>query len=56
MEKIPKMSGVFRGNCCQICRNITQKTPDKNSLTDRCFSGKSAANSDNQKKHLTKLQ
>ena len=38
MEKIPKMSGVLRGNCCETCRNIPQKTPmngftKKNSLT-----------------------
>ena len=38
MEKIPKMSGVLRGNCCETCRNIPQKTHmngfiKKNSLT-----------------------
>ena len=38
MEKIPKMSGVLRGNCCETCRNIPQKAPMKkftmkNSLT-----------------------
>ena len=35
---LPKMSGVLRGNCCETCRNIFQKTPmngftKKNSLT-----------------------
>ena len=29
MEKIPKMDGVLRGNCCQTCRNIPLKTPMK---------------------------
>ena len=29
MQKIPKMSGVLRGNCCETCRNIPQKTPLK---------------------------
>ena len=38
MEKILKMSGVLRSNCCETCRNIPQKTPvkefiKKNSLT-----------------------
>ena len=38
MEKIPEMSGVLRGNCCEICHNIPQKTPmdeftKKDSLT-----------------------
>ena len=38
MEKIPKMSVVLRGNCCETCRNIPQKTSmkkftRKNSLT-----------------------
>ena len=28
MEKIPKMSGVLRGNCFETC-NIPQKTPMK---------------------------
>ena len=32
MQKIPKMSVVFRGNCCETCRNIPQKTP-MNGLT-----------------------
>ena len=50
------MSGVFRGNCCQSCQNITQKTPEKNSLTGRCFFGTSAGNSNNEKKYLAKLQ
>ena len=32
------MSGILRGNCCETCRNIPQKTPmngftKKNSLT-----------------------
>ena len=25
MEKIPEISGVLRGNCCEIYRNIPQK-------------------------------
>ena len=25
MEKIPKISGVLRGNCCEACRNIPKK-------------------------------
>ena len=25
MEKIPKMSGVLRGNCCDTCSDIPQK-------------------------------
>ena len=25
MKKIPKMSSVLRGNCCETCRNIPQK-------------------------------
>ena len=29
MEKIPKMSDVARGNCCETYRNISQKTPMK---------------------------
>ena len=38
MEKIPKISGALRSNCCETCRNIPQKTPmkkfsKKNSLT-----------------------
>ena len=41
MEKIPKISGVLRGNCCEACRNIPKKTQqqpmkkftNKNSLT-----------------------
>ena len=38
MEKIPKMSGVLQGSCCETCRNIPHKTPmkeftKKNSLT-----------------------
>ena len=38
MEKIPKMSGILRGNFCETCRNIPLKTPmkeftKKNSLT-----------------------
>ena len=37
-EKAPKMSGVLRGNYCETCRNIPQKTrmkkfTKKNSLT-----------------------
>ena len=40
MKKIPKMSGVLRGNCGETCRNIPQKTPmngftKKSSLTRR---------------------
>ena len=27
MEKMPKISGVLRGNCCETCCNILQKTP-----------------------------
>ena len=26
MEKIPKMSGVLRGNSCETCCNMPQKT------------------------------
>ena len=26
MEKISKMSGVLRNNCCETCRNISQKS------------------------------
>ena len=26
-EIVPKMSGIFRGNCCKTCPNIHQKTP-----------------------------
>ena len=38
MKRIPKMSGIFRGNCCKTCGNISQKTPmngfdKKNSLS-----------------------
>ena len=38
MEKIPKMSRVLRGNGCETCRNIPDKTTmteftKKNSLT-----------------------
>ena len=29
MEKIPKMSGVLQGSCCETCGNILQKTPMK---------------------------
>ena len=34
---MPKATGVLRGNCCETCRNIPQKTPmdeftKKNSL------------------------
>ena len=52
IEKIPKMSGVFRDNCCESCRKILQKAPmkkstEKYSLTDRCFYRTSAANSNN---------
>ena len=40
MEKTPKVSDVLRGNCCQTCRNIPQKTPmkkltKKNSLINK---------------------
>ena len=43
MKKIPKASGVLRGNCCETCCNISQKTPmngltKKNSLTRHAFS------------------
>ena len=42
------MSGALRGNCCEPCRNIPQKTPmdeftKRNSLTNRCFFGTSTA-------------
>ena len=38
MEKIPKIKGVLRSNCCKTCRDIPRKTPmteftKKNSLT-----------------------
>ena len=29
MEKIPKMSDVLQGNCCETGRNILQKTRNK---------------------------
>ena len=29
MEKIPKISGVWWGSCCETCRNIPQKIPLK---------------------------
>ena len=50
MEKIPKMSGVLRGNCCETCRNIPQKEPMKKFyqqefFSKACFSGTSAASS-----------
>ena len=49
MKKIPKMSGVLRGNCCEICRNIPQKTPmngctNKNSLTRQMLFGNTSSN------------
>ena len=33
MEKILKISGALRGNCCENCRNIPQKTPMKEFTT-----------------------
>ena len=50
MEKIPKMSRVLRGNCCETCRNIPQKEPMKKFyqqefFSKACFSGTSAASS-----------
>ena len=43
MKKKPNMSGVLRGNFCETCRNVPQKTPmnrftKKNSLTRHAFS------------------
>ena len=36
MEKIPRMSGVLRGNCCETCLNIPQKSPI-NEFTEKKF-------------------
>ena len=50
MEKTPKMSGVLRGNCCETCPNISQKTSikeftKKSSLARQILYGTSAATS-----------
>ena len=34
MEKIPKISSILRGNCCEICINIPHETP-MNKFTKR---------------------
>ena len=49
VEKIPKISSVFRDNCCESCRKIPQKTPMEKFTEINClrqmFFGTSAANS-----------
>ena len=49
VEKIPKISSVFRDNCCETCRKIPQKTPMEKFTEINClrqmFFGTSAANS-----------
>ena len=48
MGKIPEISGVLRGNCCETCHYIPQKMPmmefiKKNSITRQKLLGTSAA-------------
>ena len=37
MEKIPKVSGVLRGNCREGCLSIPQKTPMKEFAKKSCL-------------------
>ena len=50
MKQIPKMSGFLRGNSCETCHNIPQKTPmngfiKKNFLTRQMHLGTPVATS-----------